>query len=445
MTAPTTIGPTTVRPTTVRLGWLDALRGFAALTVVWFHLSPQVLGAQRHLAVMHVIDLGKYGVLLFFVVSGYVIPMSLERHGSLRRFWIGRLCRIYPAYLATIALVGLLALAGLSAWQESFTGQTVSAVLGHATMTTELLGLHGAVRVFWTLSYEMTFYLIVSGLFAWRLHRFSAWWAPALALVGLVAGPALPNGLLTADFAGRRRTAVVVTLLLGFSVYAYVRERRTLAAGTLGIGFLLLPAVNGHPTSDSTVIASWQGVQLLAVMFAGTVVYRAHSGQLSRRAAAVSLVTVVAAVVAAPWRNLGGNAGHRVWPFTAVAVTLTFAAAYALRNRPVPAALSWLGRISYSLYLVHAVVLFALLRLVPTVATAPIGVRLATGAAYLLVAVTLAWLSYRMVELPGQALGRRLTARLCPRPAPEPVSTTQRAVAGTGGGVTGAGASTLDT
>jgi len=93
-------------PTPVRLAWLDALRGYAALVVVVFHLSPTVLGSDRHLALYRHFDLGKYGVLLFFLVSGYVIPMSLERHGSLRRFWIGRLCRIYPAYLAAIATQG---------------------------------------------------------------------------------------------------------------------------------------------------------------------------------------------------------------------------------------------------------------------------------------------------------------------------------------------------
>src|SRR4051794_31737766 len=195
-------------PPAARMGWLDALRGFAAITVVWFHLSPLLLGDRRHLAIMRQIDLGRYGVLLFFLVSGYVIPMSLERHGSLRRFWIGRLCRIYPAYLASVALVGALALPGWATWQRSFTGQTVTAVLGHATMMTELLGLHGAIRVFWTLSYEMTFYLIVSGLYAWRLHRHTAWWAAGLALTGLLGGTLLPDGLFAATFANRRITAV---------------------------------------------------------------------------------------------------------------------------------------------------------------------------------------------------------------------------------------------
>ena len=428
---------------TVRLGWLDALRGFAALTVVWFHLSPQMLGSERHLEILRHIDLGKYGVLLFFLVSGYVIPMSLERHGSLRRFWIGRLCRIYPAYLATIALVGLLALAGWATWQETFTTQTVAAVLGHATMMTELLGLHGAVRVFWTLSYEMTFYLVVAGLFAWRLHRHSAWWAAGLGLLALFAGPLLPDGLLAGTFADRRITAAVLALLLALSIAAYLRERLVLAAGATGIGFLLLPALDGHPTRDSTAIASWQGLLFIAVMFAGTVVYRAQSGQLGRIPAAISLTAVTLSVVGAHWTHLDNPTSHRVWPATVGAVTVTFLIAYAMKNRPVPAVLTWLGRISYSLYLTHAVVLFLIPRIIPDLAAHTPAVRLATGLAYFAVVLALAWLSYRMVELPGQALGRRLTARLAPPPPPlSPPSVPHPA---RGGARTGARASRLDT
>jgi peptidoglycan/LPS O-acetylase OafA/YrhL len=148
-------------PTPVRLAWLDALRGYAALVVVVFHLSPTVLGTDRHLAIYRHFDLGKYGVLLFFLVSGYVIPMSLERHGSLRRFWIGRLCRIYPAYLAAIALVLLLSAAGWLAWTSSLRHQTAAIALAHVTMMSDLVGVRGAVRVL--------------AATASRLHLFSAY------------------------------------------------------------------------------------------------------------------------------------------------------------------------------------------------------------------------------------------------------------------------------
>jgi peptidoglycan/LPS O-acetylase OafA/YrhL len=417
-------------PSPVRLAWLDALRGYAALVVVCFHLSPQIIGNERHLAIYRHIDFGKYGVLLFFLVSGYVIPMSLERHGNLRRFWIGRIFRIYPAYLAAILIVLVLGAVGWLAWPASLRHETVAGALAHATMMPDLVGLRGAVRPFWTLSYEMTFYLVVSGLFVWRIHRHSAWIAAGLALVGLVAGGALPDDLLGASFTQRRVTAAVLVVVVGLSLLAYLKDRLVAVAGAAGIAMLLLPAVNGHATKDSTVIASWQGVLLLAVMFAGTVVYRWQHGQIGGRLAAFSLTTVALGVIGAHWTHLGTTAALRLWLANVGAVAVTFAIAYAMRNRTVPAALTWLGRVSYSLYLLHIVVLYLMPRVVPDLGTHTFGFRVAAGLAYLVVALGVAWLAYRMVEIPGQALGRKVTARL--RSAP--VLTTQRAAPGAGRG-----------
>jgi uncharacterized membrane protein len=56
-----------------RLPWLDALRGIAALCVVYSHFGTRVLPAV-HRAVYNVFDPGLYGVLVFFLVSGYIVP-----------------------------------------------------------------------------------------------------------------------------------------------------------------------------------------------------------------------------------------------------------------------------------------------------------------------------------------------------------------------------------
>ena len=438
MTAPTA-------PRTPRLAWLDALRGYAALVVALFHLSPQILGPQRHLAIYQHLDLGKYGVLLFFLVSGYVIPMSLERHGDLRRFWIGRLARIYPAYLAAIALFALVCMAGWLGWAREVRAEPVTSTLAHASMLTDLLGQRGAVRVFWTLAYEMTFYLIVSGLFVWRLHRLSAWWAAGLALAALLVGPALPDALLGGTSAARRVTAAVLLLVVVLCLVAYLSKRMTLIAGAAGIAVVLLPAVNGHATGGSTVISSWQALTLLAIMFAGTVIYRAQHRQIGRGAATVSLTVVALGVVGAHGIHLGTPAALGLWLANVGAVAVTFGFAYALRNRTIPAVLVWLGKISYSLYLLHVIVLFLLPRIVPDLGTRPIGVRVSVGLAWLAVVLALAWLAYRMVELPGQALGRRLTARLEPRPTRRPFRPPSVPRRARGEGRTCARASRLDT
>ena len=90
-----------------RLAWLDALRGIAALCVVYAHFGTRVLPAV-HKAVYGVFDPGLYGVLVFFLVSGYIVPASLERKGSVRNFWLSRLFRLFPLFVFAIAAVLLL-------------------------------------------------------------------------------------------------------------------------------------------------------------------------------------------------------------------------------------------------------------------------------------------------------------------------------------------------
>jgi peptidoglycan/LPS O-acetylase OafA/YrhL len=78
----------------MRLGWLDALRGIAALCVVFDHLTYSVFQPVRD-SVYHWFDPGQYGVFVFFLVSGYIVPASLERRGSVRGFWVSRVFRLY--------------------------------------------------------------------------------------------------------------------------------------------------------------------------------------------------------------------------------------------------------------------------------------------------------------------------------------------------------------
>jgi len=75
-----------------RLGRLDVLRGVAALCVVFDHLSFYLL---QHVKadVYQWFDLGDYGVFVFFLISGYIVPASLERKGTARTFWVSRLFR----------------------------------------------------------------------------------------------------------------------------------------------------------------------------------------------------------------------------------------------------------------------------------------------------------------------------------------------------------------
>ncbi|MEU4161235.1 acyltransferase [Actinoplanes sp. NPDC026670] len=382
---------------TPRLAWLDALRGWAAVVVAAFHVSPLVLGSERHLRIFQVIDLGKYGVLLFFLVSGYVIPMSLERHGDLRRFWTGRLLRIYPAYLFAVLVTIGLGAAGIMRMPAQLSGETTASVLGHVTMLQDLIGTRGVLRPFWTLSFEMVFYLMVAGLFVWRRNGDGAWWAAGLTVVAVFG---LPDDLLGGTAGHRRIVAVAALVLLGCVLWAYHLGRRplTLAAGLAGIVFLALPLLNGHATDQVTSASSGQAAQMLAVMFAGTVVHRVQHRRLGRIPAVLVLLLV------------GAGVAVHVTPAVAVAVAVTFGVAFGLRERRVPVVLVRLGMISYSLYLLHIPVLAVIRHHTQR--------PLLTAVAFVVGSLAAAWAGHRWVERPAQALARpRTGAAEGPRPA----------------------------
>jgi peptidoglycan/LPS O-acetylase OafA/YrhL len=102
-----------------RIPVLDGVRGVAILLVIIFHGSetlPAALHARAFAAIAH--EGGHLGVDVFFVLSGYLITSILvaeyKRTGriDLRRFYLRRARRIFPAYYAYLAIVGALALGG---------------------------------------------------------------------------------------------------------------------------------------------------------------------------------------------------------------------------------------------------------------------------------------------------------------------------------------------
>src|SRR5581483_1243341 len=82
---------------------LDVARGVAALVVLLEHGLEMTWPGYTEWSLVHV-NLGKIGVLLFLLVSGFIIPVSLEAGGSNARFWLRRFFRLYPAYWLSILL-----------------------------------------------------------------------------------------------------------------------------------------------------------------------------------------------------------------------------------------------------------------------------------------------------------------------------------------------------
>ena len=88
-----------------RITELDALRGFAAACVVIYHFTHRYNDMFQHsFHVPHWLHYGNLGVQLFFIISGFVIFLTLNRTQKATDFIVSRLSRLYPAYWVAIAL-----------------------------------------------------------------------------------------------------------------------------------------------------------------------------------------------------------------------------------------------------------------------------------------------------------------------------------------------------
>jgi peptidoglycan/LPS O-acetylase OafA/YrhL len=409
--------PDRPRARTQRLAWLDALRGFAALCVVYEHFGARVFPGF-HSLVFSVFDPGLYGVLVFFLISGYVVPRSLERKGSVRAFWTGRVFRLFPLFGFVILMLLLLHAFGLASLNG--TNQDVAAaVLSHLFMLNDLLGGPNLLVVIWTLSYEMVFYLLLTALFTAGVHRRSGGLALSFGTGALLLGGLLPTAWLSSTFGLTQVTVVADCLVIGGLAVALATRGlpRALGAWVAAGTALTLVVLNEHQYG-------YERLTIPALMFTGTVLYRAQQGQIKRGwAAAVVAGTFAAAMAAGAWHipALGGgdpalSALHqREWVMSVALAGLTFAAGLALQNRRVPAVFSWLGLISYSVYLGLPLML-DLYDDIPFPKSYQDLPWLQAGASVVFLAALLGFASmtYYLVEVRFQRLGRRMAVRLEP-------------------------------
>jgi peptidoglycan/LPS O-acetylase OafA/YrhL len=341
----------TGRSTGGRLDFLDALRGVAVALVLAQHVGELLFPAVHTFTTHTGAQLGQMGVTVFFLCSGFIIPASLERGGAragrlsgLAGFWRSRFFRLYPLYWVSLAAALLLTLSG--SYRPGLGG---SGWLVNASMLQMFAGIPNALGLYWTLAFEMLFYLGLSALFLVRLHRHS---------VALALGAAL----------------VCLAVAVGE------------------------PAVH-HGT--------FVGIFNLATMFTGTVFHRWHRGTVRTPWLALCVAATLlsgAALLASSYYGPVPPPPDTVRPLPLllawVGAYALFCLGIALRRRAVPAALRRLGTISYSVYLMQALVLIAVPRLGGPAGTAVLWVAVTLGVSEI---------THRLVERPAVRLGRRLT------------------------------------
>lgn len=274
-----------------RLVELDALRGIAASLVMLFHYTTQYDRLYGHeTAPLLTLPWGHYGVNLFFMISGFVIFLTLHRIQRPLDFLVSRFSRLFPAFWAAVAItflaMTLLPLPGKS--------------VGPAAAVLNLFMIHGLVRiphvdsVYWTLEVELIFY--AWALLLYRLGR--------LDRVHAVLATALMLRLVY--FAADRYAGVRLSTMLGhLMILSYIPW---FICGIMIYRRTAMTAVS--PRADRLVLAA--AIAVLAMV---------EGVGIGLLAAALSLTLWLAATERLPW----------------------------LAN-PV---LAWLGAISYTLYLLH--------------------------------------------------------------------------------------------
>lgn len=364
----------------MRFAALDAWRGLAALMVALCHLS-----AAGWFYDVPAVRNGGVAVPLFFVLSGFVIHHAYgERLGdaaAVRRFVVRRFGRLYPLHLFTLALMlGLeivkliLTGIGVSAGQVPFTGTNSLDNLAAQLVLLQAVvpfGYYGWNGPSWSISVEWAAYLV-------------------FAAVAFLAGSS-----------GRRAT-------WGLAV---------LAGGLLIAIESLLPSV-GTMDGKGLVLAVFG-------FFTGGLVYQAH-GLLRARGwkggagvEALGLAVLVALFWFGPSSQTLQIAGFAL-------VILVFAFEGGVASRWLKGAVfQFLGRISYSIYLVHFVLLSllgGLLRAAQGVTGTPLirgamidfgpaGAMDVLAAVYLGVVILCAWATYVWVEVPGRTFFNALSDR----------------------------------
>ena len=157
----------------------DQLRGLAFICVVIVHwlgvfrqydLMSYVTGApaidlsnhnlyENLLPGLPNFNYGPFGVSLFFLISGFVIPFSMDSSGR-GKFIVSRALRIYPVYIIS-SLVMLLFYFSSHLYWGAPVHLSIKEVIANITLTSSILDYPSIDLINWTLEIEIKFYLIM--------------------------------------------------------------------------------------------------------------------------------------------------------------------------------------------------------------------------------------------------------------------------------------------
>lgn len=297
-----------------KLDWVQALRGIAALLVVLCHARDYLIGTENFSFAESILLPGAMGVDLFFIISGFIMVYSTRNaDGSItyaKEFLVKRFSRVWPTYTVITIL-----------WVLSFSGLAYFANIDNLNIflksiffipVKEFAPLYfdPIIPIGWTLNFEIYFYAVFGLSLLFKKLRL-------IAMLCWIALTVMALPMATRDFS-----------LNPFTYYTFTPNYLNLMANPIILEFVA-GAIIGH-------------------------IYLNDKIMIKNTTIATNLIFVSIGFVM--WYNYSGAGylhGITKWGGSLSLMVLCIAIASKNIHLKIPKSLTWLGKVSFSLYLTH--------------------------------------------------------------------------------------------
>lgn len=343
------------KPKQMRIQFLDVIRAAAVGFVLVQHVGERTFD-KVVMITRDWVQLGQLGVMLFFACSGFIIPVTIARSKSVKNFWTSRFFRIYPLYLASLAIAFFLKKVAIYTYGNLLTKKDW---LLNFTMLQNIFKYKNAVELYWTLNLEIIFYIIITVLFILKLSKYpqaiSYGYNFALILVAIIK---ITNG-----------------------------------GGYIPVEYFAF-----------------------AMMFFGSVLYQYHMSEITIMATIANVFTTAIAGALVLYNNFysykdasGNGTGDFVtmtttWVSAVVIFFIVVAVAKKYPNIFAIKPITYIGKISYSIYLMQ----FAAIVVIFTKVHAGLAILSILS---VLATILISVFTYYLIEKPGMDIGKKLIVK----------------------------------